>query len=274
MSRIFLLLSDPPVVSLVLGTSNARQGIVEGIDVYFQCNVQIIYSTLSVNKSIMQANACERGKRTLLANPSVHSISWLFNEKHVQKQFAMDVNNSTLLIHNVKRIHSGLYRCTANNEIGQGFSENVQLNVNCKNIHNKVTYNVYSYGQNASLREFVRKQREVIKRNAVVLVVAPECSENQRTYYGLFGDKKVNIVCELNANPSNIEFEWYLDDTNSVDENSVNLSLLPIANQKSKSFAVYESSDNFAVNFTRIHCLGKNRIGVQREPCTYIIIPA
>ncbi|RWS05493.1 Cell adhesion molecule 2-like protein, partial [Dinothrombium tinctorium] len=163
------------------------------------------------------------------ANPAMHELGWFYNQKELssQAELGIYINNSTLLIEKAKRTHSGSYQCWAVNEFGKGWSEEVNLNVQ----------------------------------------YPPECVVGQRMFYGVYGTKHLNVVCELDANPQHIQFEWSFNGTNTD-----NLSLIQFSNQNTKSVAVYQWKESN--NYSIIYCFGKNRIGIQNEPCTFIIMPA
>ncbi|RWS26474.1 hemicentin-1-like protein, partial [Leptotrombidium deliense] len=99
-----------PILSLALGASIQHQEILEGSDVFFECNIQ--------------------------ANPAVTKIGWLFNGEPLKSDLSArtHISNGSLLIQNVGRIHRGSYQCWAVNAVEKGNSEVVTLNVKCK-IH-------------------------------------------------------------------------------------------------------------------------------------------
>ncbi|KAL7016960.1 hypothetical protein ACKWTF_010208 [Chironomus riparius] len=113
-----------PVVKLEFGTNqqnHLQNGIREGADVYFECNIK--------------------------SNPWVYKVSWKHNGKDISHMFGdgIIISNQSLLISNVKRTQMGQYICSAVNAEGEGESNAVYLEVQfapvCRpgQIH---TYNV------------------------------------------------------------------------------------------------------------------------------------
>ncbi|RWS15129.1 hemicentin-2-like protein, partial [Dinothrombium tinctorium] len=94
-----------PILSLALGASIQHQEILEGSDVFFECNIQ--------------------------ANPPVTKIGWLFNGEPLKSDLnsRIHISNGSLLIQSVGRIHRGSYQCWAVNSVEKGESEIVDLNV-------------------------------------------------------------------------------------------------------------------------------------------------
>ncbi|CAG2115320.1 unnamed protein product, partial [Medioppia subpectinata] len=98
-----------PLLSLILGASIQHQEILEGSDVYFECNIQ--------------------------ANPAVSEIGWLYNEQPLSSESSagIQVRNNSLFIRRIgAKAHRGKYQCFAVNSQGRGESEVVNLKVQCK----------------------------------------------------------------------------------------------------------------------------------------------
>ncbi|KAG5672457.1 hypothetical protein PVAND_002584 [Polypedilum vanderplanki] len=112
-----------PVISLEFGTNQQNQvdGIREGADVYFECNIK--------------------------ANPPVYKVSWKHNGKEISNAMSegIIISNQSLVITNVKRTQMGQYVCIAANSEGEGESNSILLEIQfapvCRagQIH---TYNV------------------------------------------------------------------------------------------------------------------------------------
>ncbi|RWS05815.1 Nephrin-like protein [Dinothrombium tinctorium] len=158
-----------PVVSLVLGASIQRQDILQGSDIYFECNFQI----------------------------------------------GVFVNNQTLLIENVRTLHSGSYQCWAVNSQGRGESEVVKLN---------------------------------------------------RIYYGV-DKEEVLVLCELNAEPTEVTFHWSFNESEHEKWNSVKYTT---KGTTSTAFLTIKEARNYGL----IYCWGQNEVGVQAKPCVFYLIPA
>lgn len=80
----------------------------------------------------------------VVANPEVADIGWMFdghqltsgvNEKIFNTTFGhVEIRKNSLFIYTVNRKHSGLYRCVAANAQGEGQSDDIPLNVQCKHL--------------------------------------------------------------------------------------------------------------------------------------------
>ena len=93
---------------MTLGASIKHTSIKEGSDVYFDCNIR--------------------------ANPWVHDVGWLFDDKpfHGNLSAGIIISNQSLVLQRVTKKHRGRYQCVAVNSEGEGRSEEVRLNVQCK----------------------------------------------------------------------------------------------------------------------------------------------
>lgn len=95
----------PPQVVLSLGSTLNAEGIKEGDDVYFECNIK--------------------------ANPKQHKITWYRNGMLVSQNVSAGIIISThsLVLQSVTRGHSGNYTCVAANSQGETVSPEVELKV-------------------------------------------------------------------------------------------------------------------------------------------------
>ncbi|KAI1303170.1 Kin of IRRE-like protein 3 [Halotydeus destructor] len=96
-----------PVVSLVLGANINRNGIVEGSDVFFECNIQ--------------------------ANPAEREIGWILDGQRLSEvnSHGLMVNNRTLLIKNVTRKHEDPPECRPGQKIHYGAELGDKVLVTC-----------------------------------------------------------------------------------------------------------------------------------------------
>lgn len=104
-----LLFLDIPQLSVSVGTSKSY--ILEGDAIYFECNIN--------------------------ANPSVTEVGWRFNDNPLYADITagIKVQNSSLLIDKITKLHSGNYSCIAANAEGESMSEIVAIDVQCKLFH-------------------------------------------------------------------------------------------------------------------------------------------
>ncbi|XP_017477893.1 PREDICTED: nephrin-like [Rhagoletis zephyria] len=96
-----------PILSLIMGSNSHSQDIIEGSNVYFECNIK--------------------------ANPSVTLVGWKLNGHLLDSTTAttadIEIRNTSLLVTNVNHDHYGEYQCLATNSLGSASSESVFLDV-------------------------------------------------------------------------------------------------------------------------------------------------
>lgn len=99
-----------PQLSLRLGSKLRHSNILEGNDVYFECNIK--------------------------ASPWVHETGWKFEGQELVTNISAGVivSNQSLVLQKVQRINRGRYSCTATNNEGPGESNHVYLRVQCKYV--------------------------------------------------------------------------------------------------------------------------------------------
>lgn len=76
----------------------------------------------------------------------------------------------------------------------------------------------------------------------------------------------MQVTCQVDADPPQVSFSWTLN--NSFD-------LLPVKNvitSELRSVAVYAPRTKFG--YGRMACIASNKVGMQREPCFFDVIPA
>ncbi|KAJ6222796.1 hypothetical protein RDWZM_001341 [Blomia tropicalis] len=94
-----------PILSLIMGSDSRSTDIIEGSNVYFECNIK--------------------------ANPYVTEVGWKLNGHLVDStsNSGIMMRNTSLLVTNVNHDHYGEYQCYAANSLGSVHSESVFLNV-------------------------------------------------------------------------------------------------------------------------------------------------
>lgn len=95
--------------------------------------------------------------------------------------------------------------------------------------------------------------------------VAPICKPGQKIIYGVAHNEIVQITCEVEAEPSNVNFKWSLNSSNE------NAEIRSFITNGSISIATYRPRNRFA--YGALACWAVNDIGVQRDPCIFNIIP-
>lgn len=74
------------------------------------------------------------------------------------------------------------------------------------------------------------------------------------------------MSCEVDADPPQVSFHWSLNNSFEV------LPIKNVVNSKLRSVAIYTPRTKFG--FGQVACMASNKIGAQREPCYFDIIPA
>lgn len=96
--------------------------------------------------------------------------------------------------------------------------------------------------------------------------VEPVCIENVNTIYKASIGESLEITCSVLAHPDNVTFFWNIDD-----QKKPNFSLFSFTSNKLTSVMRLEiTSDQ---DFQKYTCKAKNKIGLQKDGCTFIIIP-
>ncbi|XP_076310293.1 protein turtle-like [Tachypleus tridentatus] len=162
------------------------------------------------------------------AYPSATDISWHFEGRELQTNTSAGViiSNQSLVLQKVERSSRGRYTCLATNSEGQGESNSVFL---------RVQY-------------------------------APRCEMNQKFIYGAAVNEAVRISCNLDADPTDIQFEWKMNNSREV------MDIINFVNNGTTSYAtIIPRNQN---DYGLLSCWGTNTAGVQKIPCIFSIIPA
>ncbi|XP_075743573.1 neural cell adhesion molecule 2-like isoform X2 [Rhipicephalus microplus] len=160
------------------------------------------------------------------ANPPVEEVAWQFEGDELQASENVIVSKNFLVIQRVQTYHSGLYSCSAENSEGRTQGETLQLRVQ----H------------------------------------APLCKANQHVVYAASRHQEVEVHCEVEADPSNVTFEWRFNST---------LQQRPLKSftaQGTSSVARYIPHSH--TEYGTLLCTASNRIGKQRQPCLFHVVQA
>ncbi|XP_076325589.1 neural cell adhesion molecule 2-like isoform X2 [Tachypleus tridentatus] len=162
------------------------------------------------------------------ANPSSTRISWRFEGLELQTNTSTGViiSNQSLVIQKVHRSNRGRYSCLATNSEGQGESNAVFL---------RVQY-------------------------------PPQCKKDQKLIYAATMNEGVKISCELEADPTDVTFEWKFNSSGGV------VDIINYINDGATSYAtiIPRTQDDYGL----LYCWGTNMAGRQNNPCIYSVIPA
>ncbi|GFY52714.1 uncharacterized protein TNIN_218961 [Trichonephila inaurata madagascariensis] len=96
--------------------------------------------------------------------------------------------------------------------------------------------------------------------------VAPVCKSGQQTVYGAMLHFPVEIACEVEADPDEVTFRWEFNSSFGT------LELAPTTTVGRKSVVHYIPRSE--QDYGTLSCWGRNRVGLQRMPCLFVVIPA
>ncbi|XP_076325658.1 protein turtle homolog B-like isoform X2 [Tachypleus tridentatus] len=163
------------------------------------------------------------------SNPWVTQVFWHFEGQSLTSNSSIGIiiTNQTLVIQRIRREHRGRYSCSAQNVEGLGVSNEIFL---------KVKY-------------------------------APQCSPIQKYTYGVAINEVVEILCQLDADPSDITFHWRLSNTTSKHSDAIQYT-----SNQAESVATYTPQKE--EDFGNLFCWGANDIGIQKSPCIFSIVSA
>ncbi|KAF5299116.1 hypothetical protein FQR65_LT09474 [Abscondita terminalis] len=191
-------------------------------------------STLTFDSAINKSDVRE-GMDVMLhcdvkANPMIYTINWQYNGESIYNNLLANtiINNQTLLIKNISRKKGGNFTCTGTNLEGVGESNPLQLNIK----------------------------------------YAPQCRPGQTKIYRTALHNRVEIRCELEANPADVEFTWRFKYN---DGNVVNLPENFITSDGTNSTIYYSPSSED--DFPTLICSGKNKIGEGEDSCVFHLLP-
>ncbi|XP_054717865.1 nephrin-like [Uloborus diversus] len=161
------------------------------------------------------------------ANPWVYDVGWRFQDRPLYSNLSAGiiVSNQSLVLQRVKKEHRGRYQCVASNSEGEGRSEEVHLDVQ----------------------------------------FAPVCKHEPGQVFGVAKLETLNITCEVEADPTDIQFHWTLN--NTVESIEVKKFF-----SEGTSSTVYYTPYNM-LGYGALLCWGSNTIGRQKDPCVYRVVP-
>ncbi|XP_014477343.1 PREDICTED: nephrin-like [Dinoponera quadriceps] len=165
------------------------------------------------------------------ANPEHHKITWRHNGAVLTQNYSAGIIMSTqsLVLQSIGRDNAGNYTCLASNDRGETTSPIVTLRVQ----------------------------------------FAPVCKMKEVTIIGASLEESVKVRCEVDADPSEVDFVWEFNNSGE------NFEVAPAkfdGNNGTMSELVYtpESERDYGA----LTCWGRNAIGKQEAPCIYQVIPA
>ena len=97
---------------------------------------------------------------------------------------------------------------------------------------------------------------------------SPVCAKNQVTKYSVAQLEDAEVTCSVDANPPNSTFKWAFN--NTADTIDVPSHLYTVEDV----FSIITYTPNTALDYGTLLCYAQNKIGLQKEPCLYHIVPA
>ncbi|XP_024936549.1 nephrin isoform X2 [Cephus cinctus] len=165
------------------------------------------------------------------ANPEHHKITWRHNGVILTQNYSAGVIMSTqsLVLQSIGRDNAGNYTCLASNDRGETTSPTVLLRVQ----------------------------------------FAPVCRTREVTIIGASLEESVKVRCEVDADPSEVDFVWEFNNSGE------NFEVAPAkfdGNNGTMSELVYTPVSER--DYGALTCWGRNVIERQETPCIYQVIPA
>ena len=97
----------------------------------------------------------------------------------------------------------------------------------------------------------------------------PRCSPDQVMVYGVARFETIRVSCQVMSNPATgLRYHWVFNTTGET------VQVEGAAVKVDGSRSVLEYTPRSELDYGNLLCWGENSIGVQRQPCTYHIIPA
>ncbi|XP_011303548.1 nephrin-like [Fopius arisanus] len=165
------------------------------------------------------------------ANPQHHRITWHHNGHVLIQNSAAGIviSSQNLVLQKINRDNGGNYTCLASNDRGETSSAVVPLRVQ----------------------------------------FAPVCKTKEVTVIGASLDESVRIRCEVEADPSEVDFIWEFN--NSGENFELGPAKVDGNNGTTSEFIYTPMSER---DYGALTCSGRNIIGKQKIPCVYQVIPA
>ncbi|XP_054163349.1 hemicentin-1-like [Oppia nitens] len=195
------------------------------LDVHFEPRASLVMTTSPKNSVVAEGNDVHMDCKTK-SNPPSLEFSWFYDQRIIKTElnYGIFITNSTLNIRNVSRKHEGKYYCLATNSVGRGKSNDFILSID----------------------------------------YAPICKSGQKIVYGVGLDETARILCDVDARPSHVTYQWTFNDT--IDPT------LKFYSEGLRSVLLYTPKSRH--DFGYLSCRGTNVAGIQQSPCVYTVIPA
>ncbi|XP_071452848.1 protein turtle homolog A-like isoform X2 [Hetaerina americana] len=177
------------------------------------------------------------------ANPREYKITWMHESRLLVQNTSAGVITSgqSLVLQGVKRHNGGNYRCLATNTEGESSSEQVRLRVQFAPV--------CASGPPDS-------SQSLMGPGMPIVVVGASLEE------------KLNVKCEVAADPSDVAFVWQFSNSGEGFE-------VPSGRHASNgTVSVLAYTPRTDHDYGTLSCLGANSIGRQAAPCLFQVVPA
>ena len=94
--------------------------------------------------------------------------------------------------------------------------------------------------------------------------VAPVCKSGQKLTYGAAPNEKIHVSCDVDSDPKNVSFRWFFNDLLN--------EIKSFHSNDTRSIVSYVLSS--VPTYGKLLCFAENRVGRQKDPCIFNIIPA
>lgn len=101
-----------------------------------------------------------------------------------------------------------------------------------------------------------------------LISVAPVCRPGQPKVYGVARGELAKIPCELEANPTDVQFLWKFNNSADI----IDIPQNQVSVDRARSIVGYKPFTE--MDYGTLLCWGSNEIGIQKEPCVYYVNPA
>ena len=110
--------------------------------------------------------------------------------------------------------------------------------------------------------------KAILQSNLLHAADVPVCANPEPEIYGVSKAELVDIVCRVEANPSEVQFRWTFN-------NSAELIRVPNVRAVSEgSRSTLSYTPQTSMDYGTLLCSASNTVGEQRKPCVFHIILA
>lgn len=96
----------------------------------------------------------------------------------------------------------------------------------------------------------------------------PVCKPGQQAVWGVGRGETITIPCDVDSNPDEVTFAWRLNTT------SDSVELPPSRHKADRAQSLLTHTPQSERDYGTLLCWGTNFLGTQKQPCTFLVIPA